>query len=277
MPQTWTGSPATVAVTGTSGSWWNFYPDNLSGLVGWFDANDTPTLEFDADPRPIAWNSKVGAMQTGQPTTALRPVRATLPNGLKYLRFNDGTHSWFDGREYPSPNAITTAAMTICIVCRKDENNYYGRVLSLQDSDEEMDYTNAGSCTLRSDGPSDRFPGVDRTSIGVLMDTATNVGVWCNTAVVYSGSTVTIHNNGNTFGPVSNSGTFDIDWFSVGDHPNESEPLPCSVCEVIFYNRVLNSTELGQVYGYLDEVAVPYRTGPSGSGVGAPWRWNSNA
>ena len=253
----WTRSDATVTVTATSGIWLadpGFTPNDVSGLVGWFDANDTASFEFDADPRPMVWNSQVGTAQTGQSTASLRPVRATMPNGRQYLRFNTpGVHSWFNGSAYPSPNTVSTSTMTICILCRKDANNFYGRVLSFQDSDAFLDYDNAGSCTLRSDGPTNRFPGVDRTAIGVIMDTEQNVGVWCNTAVTYSGTNITLYNNGDTFGPVANTGTFDIDWLSIADHPNESEPLPCSVCEVVVYNRVLTSTELADVAEYLDD------------------------
>lgn len=71
-----------------------FKPDSISGIVHWWDANDSATVTL-VDGAASEWKSKAGTLTTATQTTANNRPTTTTVNGKTALRF-DGTNDGLD-------------------------------------------------------------------------------------------------------------------------------------------------------------------------------------
>jgi hypothetical protein len=201
-----------------------------TGLTLWLDAGDATTMTIDGS-GVAEWRDKNGSAakmtrQAGTPT-----VVASGIGGLPTVSFNTSSRM-NDGVNHAAP-------VTIFYVSRQTggANN---RVLSATNNNWLLGYWNGnkGSAYFTNDnllggnGSSDTAPHLYTATIG---------GSGQNSTVWAEGFQIASNQNG-TAGPNN---------LQLNGYEGGNELSDCDISEVLVYNRILNSTELVAVGGYL--------------------------
>lgn len=218
-----------------------FSPAKISGLTRWFDASDASTLFQSSGGSPAAadgdpvgyWADKSGtgghASQgsgTNKPT-----LKLAIKNSLNVLRF-DGVNDWMALATNIQSNPSTLfavfqhfspASYSTIIGCEPYGDPYFGM----------------------------QYYGVNQKlySYYTRLTTATLAG---NTWFAYStDSSVSFFRNGSADGTAAVLAT--SNGFSrIGCVQDGTFPFSGDIAEIICFNRVLNSTERGQIFSFLN-------------------------
>lgn len=233
-----------------------FSPSDITGLQGWFDFSDASTLFTDSarttpvssDGDPIGGVSDKSGVNNhlGQATSGRKPAYKTnIQNGRSVARF-DGTDDLLQSATFTD----LTQPSEVFIVAKQDASR----------DDQIFDGGSGG--TKRNTmgfhtGPQDARSFAGTTISAALIDTTQYLLIH----TVYDGASGSI-GYADYAATAGNIGTDATDGFSLGDGPpfSPSVPLDGDICEVVFYNASLNSTERGNVEAYLNSKWNLYQT-----------------
>ena len=222
------------------------------GIHSWYDASDSSTI-ISSGNSVIQWSDKSGnSRHSSQSVLNSRPTtNTTTQNGKNVIQFNGTTQFLI------APASITSNALTLFSVYRRDSGNTYGRVFSLF-ATEDNDYGNTNAIEVHASaatfgGVTPPFTGGYRNGSHIagstisygtpyLFSATLNGGSWSqnNGGSVTTGSTSTTSLNANrdNVGAGSDFGggdAFFTGWFA----------------ERIIYTRVLSVDEISTVRSYL--------------------------
>jgi hypothetical protein len=134
---------------GGGGGAGGFTPSSLTGLIGWWDANDTPTLSLSgADLVSIA--DKSGNSNTMSSGAARPTYSATSFNGRPGISFYAGSTLTKSTFGMGTGNTLTVGAV-LSLTNNASSTTAYGRVLSYNAAGASHDFDNNGSWVIARD------------------------------------------------------------------------------------------------------------------------------
>lgn len=243
-------------------------PDQIPGLLAWFDASDESSLILDGS-AVSAWNDvRGGGPSATQGTAGNRPMRVlNAQNGRAAITFNGSQWLTFAGDLHPR---------TIIVAGRKEGVTTANSIVAKHDD--------AGSALLfgTSSGTGKATAAVASASAQSLGGSETAWQVLVGTTASGGTNPVTVWRNGTPgTAQTGNGAAWSID--SIADHPTSGYRLQGRIGEIAMFDRVLDNDERQLVEGYLaarwsDPIPPilpnghPYRTPPYGvSGGSDAW------
>lgn len=227
-------------------------PSALSGLVGWWDAQDTGTItEVGND--ISQWDDKSGnALHFVQATGASQPLLvASGINSEQAVRFyDDGTLKYMTATDAAAMDY--TAFDIFAVVQRSGDQGtnetFFTKWRPGSNRREFHGYFSATDyATLQT--------STDGTSTALVTAQAVSA-VALSTAVVvemgWDGATLYVRVNNSTQDTAAASAVYNgTGEMSIGANSDGSQPMNGLVGEIVMYNRYLASSERGAIYSYL--------------------------
>lgn len=218
-----------------------FAPSSLSNLELWLDCSDTSTMTLSGSDITQLNDKSGNGRNFTQATTSKAPDDiASAQNGLHGCRF-DGTDDIMTGTV-----GSDRSAFTIAIALKSSRQRQFDTPLDSND-------TSTGSITFCTGSGGNTL----QAFVDDIGNFATSSGTWsASTAftaiLTYDGTTITTYVNNAGAGTGTSSSRV---WKAATELGNDSGggffPWKDDIYEVVFYSRVLNSTERGQVHSYL--------------------------
>jgi hypothetical protein len=244
------GNPYFFA-TGGGGGGGISAPTDIANCVLWLDGSDAANIYTDsglttlvsADGDPVGgWKDKsTGGHNATQATSGNRPTYKTAIKNGKSVLLLDGVNDQLTV-------SLSLGARTIFIVARSDSTSSgaYETLLTVGGGSgfffKVADGTGAFACNLYNGG--DNLSGTSAVNSWVVFSVA-NDGTAGNDD---------LYKNASIFASVALAGSAAYD--SVGGHG--AEYLTGYIAEMVAFDRLLNSTEIGQMHTYLNNKWAVY-------------------
>lgn len=231
--------PRNPKVSTAVSSWLNFNPLVVSDLGGWFDASDTATIT-ESGGAVSQWNDKSGnGRNLTQGTAARQPVTGTTTrNSRNVVVFAD---------DYMASGTFTQAQpITIFVVAQLTGGTGANYQIIGDNNISPTVYTNTANRWFA-------YAGVE------LDGTVDNDLGWHQINNLYNGSSSVMRLDGRQIAS-GNTGTsgFTNARFSFGNTPALNRGSNVSIAEVLFYFRLLTSSEQLLVESYLTSKWGPF-------------------
>jgi hypothetical protein len=221
---------------------WSFLPSDISDLGLWLDSSDASTITESLG-SVSAWNDKSGngnnftqAVLANQPTTGSRTI-----NGLNVLDFNGTTE------EMVGPTGLITTLNTVFIVFKTDVKRDQFMLGQYISGDPDRMTWGMGGSTFGFDKAQVSIGGVSGDIFGT---TALSLGQTYVHTSSHSATTLKLYVNGVQEGTLANSRSA-LNTVSTVGSLNSFLLFDGCIAEILFYSRVLGTSEQNQVENYL--------------------------
>lgn len=230
-----------------------FDPSQLSGLVSWYDAQDASTITQSAG-LVSQWNDKSpSALDVSQSTSANMPIySATSYGGLPGITFSSfGTKVLTAST--PPLTSFTDFTAYIVINFASFGFSWIYNIQDATDAFLMFNTESGGKWEIYSDK---RSPNPVRATTALSAATPYQLGFFRSAAALESFRVNGVADSHTaTSSPTIVTGTPVV--LNIGNSTSGSNGLNGTIGEIIVYDRLLNSTEIGQVETYLSAKWTP--------------------
>lgn len=221
---------------------WTGSPDSVPGLIAWYDADDSDSIQHGTGTNVSQWNDKSDqANHITQGTPANQPTEeSAVQNGKNVVRFNGTSDllrrtSWTGG-EIDSPN-------TIFVVVKPDTDT--GDHRTIVDGGEND--SNTRNLIRNETGTGDY-----QIFAGTILDS----GVAADSSFVLlraelNSTSGRLFRDGTQIGSTGDVGTRVMSGITLGAAYNDNDYSACDIAEVLVYDRQLSSYEITDIESYL--------------------------
>lgn len=226
-----------------------FSPQNLPGIVGWWDASDTATITASSG-AVSSWASKVGTYAATQSTAAYKPTtNATTLNGRNIITF-DGTNDILTVSSFTISKAQTVFSVVnttdnsprIVYEHGADFNSNPGQILNINNASTWMAgyQTSTGASGGSAKSFATRTSGAHQLTTQINLTHASN-SLWQDgTALTGTNTAYTVDQPGSVTAPlyIGSRSTLAARWLG-------------GIAELIFCNAVLSTADRQATEAYL--------------------------
>lgn len=221
-------------------------PSSLANLVDWWEPADATVSGSNV----TAWPG-VNAISLAPAGTPTR-VTSGQPSGSYSISVGSGNYL-----QVTSSNMVTGTTCTVVATLKLGTLTTNGRVLSFATDGGSADWNNAGSFVLHPYSVP-QWPGGFRNNNPLPTSASVTAGVWHLLMIVFDGADCTIWeavsgDSGWTQAATgANTGTFNIDVFTLGANPSGGDNHTVEYGDIAFYADAKGTTDRDDLWTWFN-------------------------